>query len=247
MSSRDDLSGRRVVITGGSSGLGAALAAACAASGARVAVIGRSQERLNAVAEATGASAFVGDIGDPAAATAAVEAAATALGGIDAFVNNAGLMLHSHVSAGLAEDWEQIFRANVLGMLHVTSAAIPHLRAADRADLLVIASTSADRVTAADYGVYSGTKAAQARLTDGLRLELAEDRQIRVVLVKPGFMNTPGLGPGTRNPALQEQIVALKERIGLPPAMVAEQIRHLIAMPQEITIPELTIIPTARP
>ena len=241
------LAGRRVLITGGSSGLGAALAAVCAEEGAAVAVIGRDSDRLRGVSEATGAFAITGDIGDPGAAGEAVGAAAAELGGIDALVNNAGLMLHSLIGSGLHEDWEQIMRVNVLGMLHVTNAALPHLRAAARSDLLIVASTAADRVTGADYGVYAATKAAQARLTDGLRLELAEDRQVRISLVKPGFMNTPGLGPGTRNAALQQQVVTLKERIGLSPDLVAAEICHLLALPQEVTIPELTIIPTARP
>jgi NADP-dependent 3-hydroxy acid dehydrogenase YdfG len=241
------LHGRRVVITGGSSGLGAALAAASAAAGASVAVIGRDPERLGAVGEATGAFQVTGDIGDSAAAGEAVEAAAEALGGIDALVNNAGIMLHSPIGTGLHADWAEIVRVNVLGMLHVTSAALPHLRAAERSDLVVVASTAADRVTGADYGVYAATKAAQMRLTDALRLELADDRQIRISLVKPGFMNTPGLGPGTRNPELQRQVVALKERIGLPPGLVADEICHLLALPPEVTVPELTIVPTARP
>ena len=241
------LDGRRVLITGGSSGLGAALAAACAQDGARVAVIGRDRERLAGVAEATGAFAIAADIGDPGSAGEAVTTAVAELGGIDALVNNAGLMLHSLVGSGLHEDWEQIVRVNVLGMLHVTNAALPHLRAATRSDLVIVSSTASDRVTGADYGVYAATKAAQARLTDGLRLELVEDRQIRISLVKPGFMNTPGLGPGTRNPELQRQVVALKERIGLSPDLVADEICHLLALPQQVTVPELTIIPTERP
>ena len=231
------LDGRRVLITGGSSGLGAALAAACAREGASVAVIGRDRERLDAVSEATGAVPVAADIGDAQAAGEAVGTAAAELGGIDALVNNAGVMLHSLIGTGLHEDWEQIFRINVLGMLHVTNAALQHLRAAARSDLVVVASTASDRVTGADYGVYAATKAAQARLTDGLRLELAEDRQIRISLVKPGFMNTPGLGPGTRNPELQQQVVALKERIGLAPDLVADQLCHLLGLPQEVTIP----------
>ena len=156
-------------------------------------------------------------------------------------------MLHSLVGDGLDEDWDAIVRVNILGMLHVTSAALPHLRAATLADLCVIASLASDRVAAPDYSVYAATKAAQLRLTEGLRLELAEDRGVRVSLVKPGFMNTAGIGTGTRDPERQKQVLELKERIGLPPAAVAEEIRHLLALPPEVTVPELMIVPTARP
>lgn len=241
------LSGRRILITGGSSGLGAALAAACARDGAAVAVVGRNQERLDAVAATAGVTAIAGDVGDPASARGAVEEAAAALGGLDAVVNNAGLMLHSLVGDGLDEDWDAIVRANVLGTLHVTSAALPYLRAEPLADLVVVASLASDRVAAPAYGVYSATKAAQLRLTEGLRLELAGDRGIRICLVKPGFMNTEGIGTGTRDPAMREHVLTMKTRIGLPPAVVAEQIRYVLALPAEVTIPELAIVPTARP
>ncbi len=242
------LAGRRLLITGGSTGLGAALATACAGAGAAVAIVARRVERLQPVAAATGAHAIVADIGNPAAAAAAVEEAVARLGGLDGLVNNAGVMLHSPVGAGYAGDWDEIFRVNVLGMLHVTHAALPHLRAAtEGADLMTIASTASDRVTAADFGVYSATKAAQARLVDGLRLELENAPRVRVSLVKPGFMNTPGLGVGTRSPSLQQTIVELKERIGLPPDLVAAQIGHLLALPWEIAVPDITIVPTARP
>ena len=113
-------------------------------------------------------------------------------------------MLHSLVGDGLDEDWDAIVRVNILGMLHITSAALPHLRAATLADLVVIASLASDRVAAPDYSVYAATKAAQLRLTDGLRLELAEDRGSAISLVKPGFMNTPGIGTGTRRPGAPE-------------------------------------------
>ncbi len=240
------LAGRRILITGGSSGLGAALAAACTEAGALVAVVARGRDRLDEVAAATGAQPVVADIGDPGAAAAAVEAVVGTLGGLDVVVNNAGVMLHSPVGAGFAEDWERSFRANVLGMLHVTHAALPHLRASADADLVVIASTATDRVTAPDFGVYASTKAAQGRLTEGLRLELADAPHVRVTLVKPGFMNTPGLGTGTRDPALQARVVEQKRTIGLPPERVAAVIRQLLELPAEVSVPEITIVPTPR-
>jgi NADP-dependent 3-hydroxy acid dehydrogenase YdfG len=246
MGTVERLAGRRILITGGSTGLGAALAAACVREGASVGVLARGAERLRAVAGAAGAISVAADIADPVSAAGAVEEIAGRLGGLDGLVNNAGVMLHSPIGAGYVDDWEQIFRVNVLGMLHVTHAALPLLRQAGDADLMTIASTSSDRVTAADFGVYSATKAAQARLVDGLRLELADAPRIRVSLVKPGFMNTPGLGIGTRDPDLRHSIVGLKERIGLPPETVAVEVLHLLALPWAVTIPEVTIVPSAR-
>jgi NADP-dependent 3-hydroxy acid dehydrogenase YdfG len=120
------------------------------------------------------------------------------------------------------------------------------LRAAKRADLVMVASTASDRVTGPDYGVYAATKAAQARIADGLRLELADAPNVKITLVKPGFMNTPGLGKGTRDPEVRRRIVALKEEIGLPPELVAAEIQHLLELPLEVSIPELTIVPQPR-
>jgi len=241
-----DLADRRIVITGGSSGLGAALAHSCAQLGARVGLIGRDQARLRQVSESTGALAAQADLGEAGAASAAIATLAEGLGGIDAVVNNAGVMLHSRIAAGLTGDWDASFRSNVLGMLHVLHAALPHLRAASAADVVIVASTSSDRVTAPDFGVYAATKAAQMRLSEALRMELSDAAHIRVSLVKPGFMNTPGIGPGTRDPELQESVMDLKQRIGLAPELVAREICHLLMMPREMTIPELTILPTAR-
>lgn len=242
------LAGRRILVAGASTGLGAATVALCADAGARVGAIARTHQTLADVARATGATAVAADLGDPASATDAVAHIATELGGLDALVITAGVMLHSLIGDGRADDWEASYRANVLGTLHVAGAAIPHLRAAEHGDLVVVASTSADRVTAADYGVYASTKAAQAQLAEALRIELADSApHVRVTLVKPGFMNTPGLGKGTRNPEVKQRITALKERIGLAPELVAAEIRHVLELPPQVTMPELTIVPTARP
>jgi NADP-dependent 3-hydroxy acid dehydrogenase YdfG len=241
------LDGRRVLVAGASTGLGAALVAVCAGAGAAVGAIARASEALEQVARSAGAVAAPADLRDPAAAADAVAQVAAALGGLDALVITAGVMLHSPIGDGRTEDWDEIYGANVLGTLHVTHAALPHLREAACGDLVIVSSTSADRVTAADYGVYASTKAAQSRIADALRVELADSApNVRVTLVKPGFMNTPGLGKGTRNPEVQERIVALKERIGLPPEFVASEIRHLLELPPEVTVPEVTIVPTAR-
>ena len=242
------LAGRRVLVAGASTGLGAALVAICAGAGAGVGAIARNREALEEVARSAGAVAAAADLRDPAAAADAVAHVAAALGGLDALVITAGVMLHSPIGDGRSQDWDEIYGANVLGTLHVAHAAIPHLREAECGDLVVVSSTSADRVTAADYGVYASTKAAQSRLAEALRIELADSApNVRVTLVKPGFMNTPGLGKGTRNAEVRERIVALKERIGLAPEVVAAEIRHLLELPPEVTVPEVTIVPTARP
>ena len=246
MSGQPRLAGRRVLIAGGRPDSAQRWSERAPRPAPKFGAIARTREKLEDVTRPAGALATVADLGDPAAATDAVTRIADAFGGLDALVVTAGVMLHSPIGDGRNDDWAQIYRANVLATLHVVHAALPHLRASELADLVIVSSTAADRVTAADYGVYASTKAAQARLADALRVELADATpKVRVTLVKPGFMNTPGLGQGTRNPEVRERIIALKERIGLAPRLVANEIRHLLELPPEVTVPELTIVPTA--
>lgn len=157
------LHGRRVLVTGASSGIGAATARAIAAAGGRVALVARSTERLDSLAAeieaATGgagtapdtgeadtapatasaehpsprAVALPADIVDPTAATAAVDHAADLLGGLDAVVNAAGVARPGPVATTPPDDWQLMLDVNVRGLLHVTQAALPHLAAAAEA------------------------------------------------------------------------------------------------------------------
>lgn len=240
------LSERKVLISGGSAGIGAALARACGDAGAAVGVIGRNQERLDAVARDCGAVTACADITVQAEASQAVTAIAGSLGGLDTLVNSAGTMFHSRISDGLAEDWQQMFGVNVLGLLHVTHASLEHLRDAEFADIVNISSIAADQVSVPDFAVYSATKASVARLTEGLQKELAKAGDIRVCSVKPGTVKTDGFGPGIRDSKLREQVVAHKEATGMPPSVIADQIIQVVTLPRIAAITEVTIVPHGR-
>ncbi|MPZ60575.1 MAG: SDR family NAD(P)-dependent oxidoreductase [Propionibacteriales bacterium] len=130
------LKDRKVLVTGGSSGIGAATVRALRESGCEVAALGRSRDRLAEVCNASGAGPAAADLADEPAVQVAVTAAAERLGGLDAVVNNAGLMLHSRPSAGVSSDWRQMVDVNVLALLRVTHAALPNLEAADQGDVV---------------------------------------------------------------------------------------------------------------
>jgi NADP-dependent 3-hydroxy acid dehydrogenase YdfG len=172
---------------------------------------------------------------------------AARLGGVDAIVNAAGLMLHSPISAGATDDWARMVQVNILGTMHVTQAAIPYLRDAPVADIMLISSTSQDSVTIADFAMYSATKAALPRLAEALRMELADAPHIRVTIVKPGYILTDALGPGIRDEAVRRATEEVKKRIGMSPDTVAGELVHLLGLPGEITVREITLAPTARP
>jgi len=234
---------RRILITGGGAGIGAALAEACAAAGAQVGIVGRNQARLEHVARLTGAATARADIGIRVEADQAVASIAEQLGGLDGLVNNAAVMLHSRISAGVSEDWKEMLDVNVLGVLHVTYAALEHLRRADYADIVNVSSIGADRVSMPDYALYSATKAAVVRITEALREDLAQDADIRVGVVKPGMVKTGGFGPGVRDPDLRKQVEATKEKAAMAASVVADQICHMIAVPRTACISELVVIP----
>ena len=237
------LAGRRVLVTGGSSGIGAALARACSDRGARVAVVGRDDSACAASPRRRAQSAIAADVGDADAATAAVDEASERIGGLDAVVNGAGLMLHAALSAGHRDDWAAMIGVNVLGVAHISHAALPHLHAAGFGDIINIASLASDRVSHPDFAMYAATKAAVARLTEALRADVGPGSGIRVSMIKPGATRTPGFGPGIRNPDLRRTTVAELNRTGMTPAEVAHQICHMLSLPRTACITEMTLVP----
>lgn len=242
----DEFTGRRVVITGGSSGIGAALAAELSDRGARVGIIGRDAGKLADVAGRTGAVAVAADVADQAATAAAVEELAARLDGLDGLVNNAGVMLHSRIGQSRSRDWRMLVEVNILGVLHASVAAIPFLRHAAAAggpsDLLTVGSAGSDRVALPEFAVYMSTKAAIRRIVEGLRLELAADL-VRVSTVSPGTTNTEGHGPGIVDSDLRARLVAEKTAAGMDPRQVAAQIAAVLALPVGVSVPNLDVRP----
>ncbi|MEU4288827.1 SDR family NAD(P)-dependent oxidoreductase [Kribbella sp. NPDC026596] len=163
-----NLTGTAALVTGASSGIGAATARRLAEHGASVALVARRKERLVDLAdeiEKAGGSALVveADITEQAQAEAAVQQAVERFGRLDTLVNNAGLMLLGPVVGADTDDWERMLAVNVNGLLYTTRIALPHLlQAAEEgprrvADIVNISSI-AGRVAWNGYGVYSLTK-----------------------------------------------------------------------------------------
>ncbi|MFJ8622730.1 SDR family oxidoreductase [Kitasatospora sp. NPDC093550] len=235
-------SGRRVLVTGASRGIGAAIARAVAADGGRVALLARPSAELAGLAAELGAVAVGVDLADPVAAEAAVAEACGELGGLDVLVNNAGVFPLGTVRDGDPEDWRTMVDLNVLGVLTVTRAAIPALLAGERPQIVNIGSTAGRSVSHAIQGVYAATKHALVALTDGLRLELAGDG-VRVTLVSPGAVRTGG-SERIRDEGLRGVLAKVQEAVGLDPAEVAEQVLHVLHAPAGVHLTELTVLST---
>jgi NADP-dependent 3-hydroxy acid dehydrogenase YdfG len=187
------------LVTGASSGIGAAIAQALAAEGAGVALLARRADRLadlKADIESAGGTALVvpADVTDAQQVATAVQRTVAELGRLDILVNNAGLIRMGAAAEAPLKDWDDLVAVNVQGVLYVTRAALPHLidAATDSprgvADLVTISST-AGWVARPGNAVYSLTKFGVNAFSEGVRQEVLGKR-VRVGVVGPGTVDT---------------------------------------------------------
>jgi 2-keto-3-deoxy-L-fuconate dehydrogenase len=219
-----DFTGLVAVVTGGSSGIGAATADLLAQRGAKVAVLDRD------VAGPGGrpALALSCDVRDSAAVDQAVAAVAEQLGAIDVLVNNAGIGAVGDVSANDDEEWHRVFDVNVVGIVRVTRAALPHLRRSSSAAIVNTCSVVAP-VGLPQRAVYAASKGAVAALTLAMAADHVKEG-IRVNAVTPGTADTPWvkrLLDQADDPA--DAARALRARQPMGRLVTAEEIAHAIA------------------
>ncbi|NMI54867.1 MULTISPECIES: SDR family NAD(P)-dependent oxidoreductase [unclassified Streptomyces] len=247
------LTGTVALVTGASSGIGAATARRLAEDGASVALVARRKGRLDGIAaeiEKAGGTALVveADITDRTQAEAAVQQAVEHFGRLDTLVNNAGLMLLGPVVGADVDEWERMLAVNVQGLLHTTHAALPHLlKAAETgprkvADIVNISSI-AGRVAWNGYGVYNLTKFGVNGFTESLRQEVTQ-RHVRVGVLEPGGVDTE-LG-SHNNPEIQGAMIApfYETTEVLTPDDIADGVAYMVTRPRHASIGELWIMPT---
>ncbi|MFD5339499.1 SDR family NAD(P)-dependent oxidoreductase [Streptomyces hawaiiensis] len=247
------LTGTVALVTGASSGIGAATARELAEHGASVALVARRKDRLEELAaeiEKAGGTALVveADIADRNQAEGAVEQVVERFGRLDTLVNNAGLMLLGPVVGADAEEWDRMIAVNLQGLLYTTRAALPHLlRAAEQgprqvADIVNI-SSQAGRMASKGYGVYNLTKFGVNGFTESLRQELAQ-RHVRVGVLEPGAVETELVGHNT--PEVRNELVdPVIGRIEVLTAEdIADGVAYMVTRPRRTAIGELWIMPT---
>jgi len=197
------LENRSVLVTGGSTGIGAATAQLLARAGAKVTITGRHEASLRAsAAQHANISYIVGDIARPADVARSIAETVARHGKLDGLVNNAGLVEMGSLPASDVDHVRRLLDVNVVGLVETTRLALPHLQAT-KGSIVNIASTVADHPFAA-MGVYSATKAAVLCLSRAWALELAS-LGIRVNTVSPGPIETPAYEPTTLR-ITQEQL-----------------------------------------
>jgi 3-hydroxy acid dehydrogenase / malonic semialdehyde reductase len=245
-----DLQGRIVFITGASSGIGAACAAAFARAGARLLLAARRKGRLEAVATAlereheASVHRLTLDVRDPRAVASAVESLPAAWSAIDVLVNNAGLSRGlAKLHEGAREDWEEMIDTNVKGLLYVTRAVLPGMVARGSGHVINLGSI-AGHESYPGGNVYCASKAAVKALTAGLRMDLV-DTPIRVSTIDPGLVETEFSLVRFRGDATR----AAKVYDGLEPltaADVAEVLLFCATRPAHVNLAEVLLLPTAQ-
>src|SRR2546425_9474619 len=239
------LAGTAALITGASSGIGAATARRLAEDGASVALVARRRDRLEALAgeidEVGGTTLVVeADITDRTQAEAAVQRAVERFGRLDILVNNAGLMLLGAIVGADAEEWDRMIAINVQGLLYTTRAALPHLlRAAEDGPRLVAdivnISSIAGRVAWNGYGAYNLTKFGVNGFTEALRQEVTQ-RHVRVGVLEPGGVDTE-LGSHNTPEVRNEMIDPFYEQTEVLAAEdIADGVAYMITRPRHTTI-----------
>jgi 3-oxoacyl-[acyl-carrier protein] reductase len=193
----EDLKGKRALITGSSTGIGAAVARGFAAHGIEVALHGnRNVESALTLADQirnAGGKAIVvaGDVSDPDVCRQIVEEAVAGLGGLDILVNNAGAMVQRVTNAAFDNDlYDKVYNLNVRSILNVTKAAHPYLKAVNGGVVINTGSIAGRMGGYAGSTVYASAKAAVHSISRNAAREFAPDK-IRVNIVAPGFIVTP--------------------------------------------------------
>lgn len=238
---------RIALVTGASSGIGAATARALAQAGFSVALAARRLDRLQDLAnEITrgGGSAFAiaADFGNEAEAQRAVHAAEERFGRLDVLVNNAGVMYNEPVETASLQRWRAMLELNVLGLIAATQAALPGMR--ERKDgHIVNLSSVVGRVAYPNGGAYSATKWGVNGFSEALRKEVYKDN-IRVTVVEPGITDTElfeHIADENARTAFQAMMAPMR---ALHPEDIARVITFCVTQPAHVNVNEVLVRPT---
>jgi len=243
--------GRTAVVTGASSGIGAAVAQRLLAEGMRVAGCSRRRERVAAIlAEADPAgerSLAIGcDVRDEASVQAAFAEVRGRFGGTDLLINNAGLGHAGELATGRVEEWREMLEVNVLGLCLCTREAIADIRTRGVFGQIIHIGSMAGQRVPAGAGLYGATKHAVRALTESLRMELREAGDpIRIGEVSPGFVET-GFAEHYHKSAEKARETYSRFKV-LESQDVAEAVVYMLACPQHVQVHDILLRPTEQP
>jgi NADP-dependent 3-hydroxy acid dehydrogenase YdfG len=241
----DQVSGRVAVITGASSGIGAATARALAAGGFRVALLARRADRLQTLADEIGdrAIAIQSDVTDRNSLLAAADRVKAELGGADLLVNNAGVMLLAPFTSDQHAEHRRMVEVNLLGAMTATEVFLDQLRDDGGGDLVNLSSVAGRTARPGNAG-YAATKWGLNGWSESLRQELQPG--IRVMVIEPGAVTTE-LTEHITDADAKQAAERMYEHAAITAQDIAEVIAFAVTRPRRMTLNEVLVRPTAQP
>lgn len=237
------LEGKVIVITGASSGIGAATARRVLNEGAKVALLARREERLQEIAAeypADNVLVLVADVTDTEAIQQAIDKVLDTFGRVDVLFNNAGIMPQAPLTERRVDEWRHMIDVNIMGVLNGISAVLPTMQAQKSGHIISTDSVSGHVVSEGGV-VYAGTKFAVRAIMDGIRLEERENG-IKSTIISPGTVNTE-LHTSIVNSEKRAFIEKLQQEVGLTAEEVAEAVYFAINTSSNNVISEVIMRP----
>ena len=236
-----------IVITGASSGIGAATAKLLAKHGARVVLGARRSERLEAIAKeirtAGGTAEYQTlDVTQRSQLEAIVQFAQSKFGRVDVLINNAGVMPLSALDQLKVDEWDRMIDVNIKGVLYGIAAALPVMKAQKAGQIINLSSIGGHAVSPT-AAVYCATKFAVGAISEGLRQEVGGD--IRVTVISPGVTESE-LADSISDEAAKKGMQEFR-KISIPASSIARSILFAIEQPDDVDISEIIVRPTASP
>jgi NADP-dependent 3-hydroxy acid dehydrogenase YdfG len=231
---------RTALITGASSGIGKATALAFAKAGINLALVGRSQAKLTAVAQAAAAlgvtaKTYVVDLAQIDRVSAQIAEIAAASENLDILINNAGMAYTGSIGETSLADWQRVIDLNLTSVFQCVQGILPHLRQR-KSGVIVNISSIAGKQVFPNWGIYSVSKFGLMALTQATAVE-ERGNGIRVTSICPGAVNTPIWDTDTVQADFDRSAM-------LTPEMVAEGILYAVLAPAGAVVEELTIVPS---
>lgn len=242
------IDGKVALITGASSGIGAATALKLAAAGVKVAIAARRIDRLDAlkteIVEKGGeALALEMDVTDMASVEHGVKKLIETYGSIDILFNNAGIMPVSEIDQFKTGEWNAMVDINIKGVLNATAAVLPQMIEQHSGHVFNTSSIAGRKVFGPGFAVYSATKFAVTAFSEGLRMEVGKKHNIRVTCIQPGGVTTE-LPEQTTDPDKRRQLDAYRSQVRfLDPSDIADAVVFAAQAPAHVNVAELFILP----
>lgn len=237
----ENIKNKVIVITGASSGMGAATARKLAGLGAKVVLAARREDQLKALVHELGDNTMyvITDVSKRADLDNLIQQAITKFGHVDVLWNNAGIMPISFFDEGLVDEWDKMIDINIKGVLYGINAVLPHMLQRGQGHILTTSSVAGLKTTPG-IGVYSGTKFAVRAIMDTLREEVAQT--IKVTTIFPGATKSE-LGHDITSPKIRAAFGNLSNMPKMDEEAIVNAVVYAISQPGNININDLVLRP----